>query len=82
MFISFYFYFCLLVLMMCAWFAAIGHTTNLMSRDSNMMIIRGHGNVGPSISSQMLRAADDFLHASGILNDPPVDADGFGAYQG
>ena len=57
---------------------AIGHSTNLIGRDANIIIIRGGGN-GANIYSQMLRAAEEYFPNSGIINDPDVKAEALGA---
>ena len=56
---------------------AIGHSTNLIGRDANIVIIRGGGD-GASIYSQMLRATEEYFPNSGIANDPEVNAEGLG----
>jgi phospholipid-translocating ATPase len=61
-------------------FLAIGHTTNLIARDSNIIIIRGSGDEGRSIYNQMLRAAEEYFPMSGITDDPLVNADALGMY--
>lgn len=57
---------------------AIGHSTNLIGRDANIIIIRG-GRDGATIYSQMLRAAEEYFPSSGITNDPEVNAEALGA---
>lgn len=61
---------------------AIGHSTNLIADDSNIIIIRGRGDEGRSIYAQMLYAADEYFPTSGILEDPNVDADEVGGGNG
>jgi len=56
---------------------AIGHSTNLIGRDANIIIIRGGGD-GATIYSQMLRAAEEYFPNSGITNDPDVNAEALG----
>jgi phospholipid-translocating ATPase len=56
---------------------AIGHSTNLIGRDANIIIIRGGGD-GANIYSQMLRAAEEYFPNSGIINDPDVNAEALG----
>src|SRR5882762_2784820 len=60
--------------------AAIGHTTNLIAPDSNIIIIRGRGEEGRSIYKQMLRAAEEYFPVSGITDDPLVEVDVLGSY--
>lgn len=62
--------------------SAIGHSTNLIANDSNIIIIRGRGDEGRSIYAQMLYAADEYFPTSGILEDPNVDADEVGGGNG
>ncbi|KAE9411132.1 phospholipid-translocating P-type ATPase [Gymnopus androsaceus JB14] len=48
---------------------AIGHSTNLIARDSNIIVIRGgHENSRP-VFQQMLGAVQEFFPESGILDD-------------
>ncbi|KIJ69189.1 hypothetical protein HYDPIDRAFT_144965 [Hydnomerulius pinastri MD-312] len=47
---------------------AIGHSTNLIADDSNIIIIRG-GDAGLSVYQQMVRAVEDFFPDSGILDE-------------
>ena len=49
---------------------AIGHSTNLITSDSNIIVIRGGGIEGRSVYQQMLRAMEDFFPESDI----PVQA--------
>jgi phospholipid-translocating ATPase len=56
---------------------AIGHSTNLIGREANIIIIRG-GRDGATIYSQMLRAAEEYFPNSGITNDPEVNAEALG----
>jgi phospholipid-translocating ATPase len=56
---------------------AIGHSTNLIGRDANIIIIRG-GREGATIYSQMLRATEEYFPNSGITNDPEVNAEALG----
>lgn len=62
--------------------SAIGHSTNLIADDSNIIIIRGRGDEGRSIYAQMLYAADEYFPSSGILEDPNVDAEEVGGGNG
>ncbi|KAI0273495.1 hypothetical protein BC834DRAFT_1024630 [Gloeopeniophorella convolvens] len=57
---------------------AIGHSTNLIGRDANIIIIRGGGD-DVSIYTQMLRAAEEYFPSSGIIDDPEVNAESLGA---
>ncbi|THH16144.1 hypothetical protein EW146_g4435 [Bondarzewia mesenterica] len=54
---------------------AIGHSTNLIGSDSNIIIIRGHGDEGRSIYSQMLHAVEEYFPHSGLLDDPLIHTD-------
>jgi phospholipid-translocating ATPase len=55
--------------------SAIGHSTNLIGRESNIIIIRGGGEGTTSIYRQMLRAIEDYFPNNDILNDPEVNAE-------
>ncbi|KAH9043367.1 phospholipid-translocating P-type ATPase [Lactarius pseudohatsudake] len=57
---------------------AIGHSTNLIGRDANIIIIRGGGG-GATIYSQLLRAAEEYFPSSGITSDPEVNPEALGA---
>ncbi|KAF9246334.1 hypothetical protein BU15DRAFT_85102 [Melanogaster broomeanus] len=46
---------------------AIGHSTNLIADDANIIIIRG-GDTGRSVFQQMVQAVEDFFPDSGILD--------------
>ncbi|KAF8077570.1 phospholipid-translocating ATPase [Lyophyllum atratum] len=48
---------------------AIGHSTNLIGRESNIIVIRGNSN-GRAVYDQMVRAAEDFFPEAGLLEDP------------
>ncbi|KAK2466652.1 hypothetical protein APHAL10511_000910 [Amanita phalloides] len=51
---------------------AIGHSTNLIGRDSNIIVIRGvNDNVRP-VYQQMVRAAEEFFPESGMLEDEHI----------
>jgi len=58
--------------------SAIGHSTNLIGRDANIVIIRG-GNEGTTIYHQMLRAVEEYFPESNITSDPEVDSEALGA---
>ncbi|PPQ86909.1 hypothetical protein CVT25_009795 [Psilocybe cyanescens] len=47
---------------------AIGHSTNLIGRDSNIIVIRGNRS-GRAVYDQILQAAQEFFPESGILDD-------------
>ncbi|KAJ3516647.1 hypothetical protein NLJ89_g988 [Agrocybe chaxingu] len=47
---------------------AIGHSTNLISPDSNIIVIRG-GNSGRPVYDQILHAIQEFFPDSGILDE-------------
>ncbi|KAF8844450.1 phospholipid-translocating P-type ATPase [Paxillus ammoniavirescens] len=53
---------------------AIGHSTNLIADDSNIIVIRG-GETGPSVYQQMVQAVEDFFPHSGILDDEGIITD-------
>ncbi|KAH7889506.1 hypothetical protein F5I97DRAFT_1844721 [Phlebopus sp. FC_14] len=53
---------------------AIGHSTNLIADDSNIIIIRG-GDVGRSVYEQMVQAVEDFFPDSDILDEEVIVAD-------
>ena len=40
---------------------AIGHSTNLIGRDSNIIVIRGGNERGRSVYAQMLHAVEEFF---------------------
>ena len=52
--------------------AAIGHSTNLIHRDDNMIIIRGGGEGATPVYMQMLNAVEEFFPESGILMEEGV----------
>ncbi|KAI0256565.1 phospholipid-translocating P-type ATPase [Lactifluus subvellereus] len=54
---------------------AIGHSTNLIGREANIIIIRGGGEGATSIYTQMLRAAEEYFPDSDVVNDPEVNAE-------
>ncbi|KII88208.1 hypothetical protein PLICRDRAFT_175835 [Plicaturopsis crispa FD-325 SS-3] len=51
---------------------AIGHTTNLIGKESNIIIIRGGNDSSRPIYQQMLQAVEEFFPESDILNDPAI----------
>lgn len=53
---------------------AIGHSTNLIQKDSNIIVVRGNAENGRPVYEQLLKAVDEFFPDSGILQDPAVDA--------
>ncbi|KAI0374619.1 phospholipid-translocating P-type ATPase [Pilatotrama ljubarskyi] len=54
---------------------AIGHSTNLIGRDDNIIIIRGGGEGSTPVYMQMLNAVEQFFPESGILQDEAVGLD-------
>ncbi|GJE96419.1 phospholipid-translocating P-type ATPase [Phanerochaete sordida] len=51
---------------------AIGHSTNLIGNEDNVIIIRGGGELGRPVYSQMAGAVDEFFPSSGILNEDGI----------
>ncbi|KAI0071851.1 phospholipid-translocating P-type ATPase [Panus rudis PR-1116 ss-1] len=51
---------------------AIGHSTNLIGREDNIVIIRGQQQKSRSVYAQMLGAVQEFFPQSGILEDEGV----------
>ncbi|EKM55031.1 uncharacterized protein PHACADRAFT_255350 [Phanerochaete carnosa HHB-10118-sp] len=51
---------------------AIGHSTNLIGNDDNVIIIRGGGELGRPVYSQMAGAVDEFFPTSGILSEQGI----------
>ncbi|KAK0464027.1 phospholipid-translocating ATPase [Armillaria novae-zelandiae] len=47
---------------------AIGHSTNLIGRESNIIVIKGGNNRSRSVYQQMVHAVEEFFPESGILN--------------
>ncbi|KAJ2916976.1 hypothetical protein MD484_g3448, partial [Candolleomyces efflorescens] len=47
---------------------AIGHSTNLIGRDSNIIVIRG-GNEGRPVYDQIMYAVEEFFPESGIIDE-------------
>ncbi|RPD56361.1 phospholipid-translocating P-type ATPase [Lentinus tigrinus ALCF2SS1-7] len=54
---------------------AIGHSTNLIGRDDNIIIIRGGGEGSTPVYVQMLNAVEQFFPESGILQEDGVGLD-------
>ena len=54
----------------CFFFLAIGHSTNLIGRDDNIVIIRGGSD--RAVYAQMAGAVDEFFPASGILDEDGI----------
>ncbi|KAG6812132.1 hypothetical protein H0H92_004246 [Tricholoma furcatifolium] len=51
---------------------AIGHSTNLIGRDSNIIVIRGSA-TGRPVYEQMVNAAEEFFPEADLLSDEPVN---------
>lgn len=51
---------------------AIGHSTNLIGSDSNIIIIRGGNDHRRPIYDQMIHAVEEFFPESGILSDQGI----------
>ncbi|KAF8630439.1 hypothetical protein AX17_005416 [Amanita inopinata Kibby_2008] len=51
---------------------AIGHSTNLIGRDSNIIVIRGGNEKGRPVFQQMIQAVEEFFPDTGILNEDGV----------
>ncbi|KAH8099600.1 phospholipid-translocating P-type ATPase [Cristinia sonorae] len=51
---------------------AIGHSTNLIGREDNIIIVRGGDGTSRPVYSQMLGAVEEFFPESGILGDERV----------
>ncbi|KAI0647599.1 phospholipid-translocating P-type ATPase [Trametes meyenii] len=54
---------------------AIGHSTNLIGREDNIVIIRGGGEGHTPVYMQMLNAVEEFFPESGILQEDGVGLD-------
>ncbi|KAH9848849.1 phospholipid-translocating P-type ATPase [Lenzites betulinus] len=54
---------------------AIGHSTNLIGREDNIVIIRGGGEGATPVYMQMLNAVEQFFPESGILEEDGVKLD-------
>jgi phospholipid-translocating ATPase len=52
---------------------AIGHSTNLIGQDSNIIVVRGGNRSGRPVYQQILNAVEEFFPDSDIL-DGPMDA--------
>ncbi|KAJ7481094.1 phospholipid-translocating ATPase [Mycena galericulata] len=48
---------------------AIGHSTNLIGKESNIIILRGGDDGSRPVYDQMIRAIEEFFPESGILDD-------------
>jgi phospholipid-translocating ATPase len=53
--------------------SAIGHSTNLIGRESNIIIIRGGGEGATPIYRQMFCAVEEYFPNNDILSDPEVN---------
>ncbi|KZP18292.1 phospholipid-translocating ATPase [Athelia psychrophila] len=53
---------------------AIGHSTNLIGKESNIIIVRGGNKGGRPVYEQMLTAVEEYFPQSGILQDGGVMA--------
>ena len=54
---------------------AIGHSTNLIGQDSNVIVVRGGNRFGRPVYQQILNALEEFYPDSGTLeNGKPTDA--------
>ncbi|KAH9950331.1 phospholipid-translocating P-type ATPase [Amylocystis lapponica] len=51
---------------------AIGHSTNLIGREANIIIVRGGGEGNKPIYTQMVNAVEQFFPESGILDEQGV----------
>ena len=51
---------------------AIGHSTNLIGKESNVIVVRGGGARGRPVYQQMLAAVGEYFPESGILEEPGV----------
>ncbi|KAG6864192.1 hypothetical protein C0991_011668 [Blastosporella zonata] len=57
---------------------AIGHSTNLIGRDSNIIVIRG-SNDGRPVYQQMVHAAEEFFPEADLLSDEAMNRPSFTA---
>jgi phospholipid-translocating ATPase len=48
---------------------AIGHSTNLIGQESNIIVVRGGNTSGRPVYQQLLNAVEEFFPDSGILNE-------------
>jgi hypothetical protein len=53
--------------------SAIGHSTNLIGREANIIIIRGGGELATDIYTQMRSAMREYFPSNNIENDPEVN---------
>jgi len=62
--------------MLIVFIVAIGHSTNLIGQDSNIIVVRGGNTSGKPVYQQILHAVEEFFPDSGILdeNGEPTDA--------
>ncbi|KAF9469392.1 hypothetical protein BDZ94DRAFT_1244343 [Collybia nuda] len=51
---------------------AIGHSTNLIGRESNIIVIRGGNQHGRPVYQQMVHAVEEFFPESSILDNTPA----------
>ncbi|EIN07067.1 phospholipid-translocating ATPase [Punctularia strigosozonata HHB-11173 SS5] len=51
---------------------AIGHSTNLIGRDSNIIIVRGNSETGKPVHEQMVAAIEEFFPESEAMQDEHV----------
>ncbi|KAJ7706920.1 hypothetical protein B0H17DRAFT_1034845 [Mycena rosella] len=51
---------------------AIGHSTNLIGKESNIIVIRGGDDGSRPVYEQMIRAVEDFFPESGVLDEQGV----------
>ncbi|KAF7337884.1 Phospholipid-transporting ATPase [Mycena venus] len=51
---------------------AIGHSTNLIGKESNIIVIRGGDDGSRPVYEQMVRAVQEFFPESGILDDEGI----------
>ena len=52
---------------------AIGHSTNLIGREDNIVVVRGGGEGSAPVYAQMLNAVEQFFPESGILQEDAVE---------
>jgi phospholipid-translocating ATPase len=62
--------------MLIVFVVAIGHSTNLIGQDSNIIVVRGGNRSGRPVYQQILNAVEEFFPESGILDEnvEPKDA--------
>jgi hypothetical protein len=56
-------------------YLAIGHSTNLIGKESNIIIVRGGNELGRPVYQQMLIAVEEYFPESGILEEEGVMVD-------